>query len=85
MIKLPALAALASLALAVPAYASSGSADDATPTADATAKPKDKMVCQRINETGSRGYKKVCQTEAQWRAQQEQDKRNLQERDRSNR
>jgi len=39
------------------------------------------MVCQRITEMGSRGYKKICQTEAQWRAQQEQGKRHVQERD----
>ena len=80
MTKLPVLAALACLALAVPAYAA-GTADDAAPAADATAKPKEKMVCQRITEMGSRGYKKICQTESQWRAQQEQGKRNVQERD----
>ena len=80
MTKFSVLAALACVTLAVPAYAA-GTADDATPAADATAKPKEKMVCQRITEMGSRGYKKVCQTEAQWRAQQEQDKRNVQERD----
>ena len=43
------------------------------------------MVCQRITEMGSRGYKKVCQTEAQWRAQREADKHNVNERDRSDR
>ena len=42
-------------------------------------------VCQRITEMGSRGYKKVCQTEEQWRAQRESDKRNVSERDRGDR
>ena len=81
MVKLSILAACA-LVVAAPAVAGDETTP-ATPAADATAKPK--MVCQRITEMGSRGYKKVCQTEAQWRAQREADKHNVNERDRSDR
>ena len=79
MIKLPVLAALASLALAAPAYATDP--EDATPTAEAPAKPKEKMVCQRITEVGSRSTKKFCQTETQWRAEREAARRGVSERD----
>jgi hypothetical protein len=84
MTKLAILAALAGLTLAVPAYASE-TPDDAASTADATAKPKEKMVCQRITDMGSRASRKVCQTEAQWRAEREAAKRGVSERDRDDR
>ncbi len=81
MVKFSVLAACA-LVTSAPAIAGDEAAP-AAPAADAAAKPK--MVCERITEMGSRGYKKVCQTEAQWRAQRESDKRNVGERDRGDR
>jgi hypothetical protein len=81
MVKLSILAACA-IAISAPAVAGDG----ATPVAPTAAEPvKEKMVCQRIEETGTRGSKKVCQTESQWRAQQQQDKRNVTDRDRNDR
>ena len=72
MFKLIHLAAVAGLAIALPA-----TAGDGAPADDGASKPKEKMVCQRITEVGSRSSKKVCQTEAQWRAQREQAQRDL--------
>jgi hypothetical protein len=62
-------------------------ADEArTPIAPTVTVPaREKLVCQRIEEVGSRAYKKVWQTETQWRAQQKREKRGGDDRDRSDR
>lgn len=41
--------------------------------------PKDKLVCKRTQATGSRFYKQICKTAAQWDAMAEQQKRDLRE------
>ena len=81
MIKFSLLAACA-LVLGAPAIA--GDETTTVPASDAPA-PKEKMVCKRERELGSNLTTKVCQTEAQWRAQREADKHNVNERDRSDR
>jgi hypothetical protein len=53
---------------------SSGAIAQTAPAAKAVKDP-DRIVCQRIEETGSRlGGKKVCMTAAQWAAQRQADK-----------
>lgn len=60
------------LAIAVAAQSPGVMADDKqsqTQTTAAEAKPKDKVVCKRVAERGSRFTKRVCSTAAQWEQQ----------------
>ena len=49
----------------------------APPTSTAAAVPE-KMICRRIDQTGSRlGTKKVCMTRAQWEERTREDQREV--------
>ncbi|APZ99560.1 hypothetical protein BWQ93_14505 [Sphingopyxis sp. QXT-31] len=59
--------------LSVPALASPN--DEEAVAVD----PKDKLVCKRQQATGTRFFKKICKTAAQWDALAEQHRRDLRE------
>ena len=81
MLKISVVAAVAALGLALPAYA----ADTGASASEAAPKAKEKMVCERIEEVGSRSVKKICRPESEWRAERERAKHEVAERDRDDR
>jgi len=63
-----------SMSVALALLAGAQSAPLATPPA-AKIEDKDPVVCQRIEETGSRlGFKKVCMRKSQWAEQRNEDR-----------
>jgi hypothetical protein len=71
-----ALLVAAAFGQAAPALSNTAANTDAAPAADAPAPKKEKLVCVRERELGSNLTTKVCQTEAQWRAEREQSQDN---------
>jgi hypothetical protein len=69
------------LALGAPTAAAPGPTPSDRP--DEAAKSKEKLVCVRELYVGSRFPKKTCRTAAEWRAEREQTKRELDQRDRT--
>ncbi|HZG32434.1 hypothetical protein EAO27_17340 [Sphingopyxis sp. YF1] len=67
--------AVVPLLAGAPAIAS----DSAGSTEAAKANPKDRMVCKRTQQTGTRFKKEVCKTAGQWDAIAEQHRRDLSE------
>ena len=73
------LAAFAALTVALPAQAGDTQANTA---GDKAEQPKPKTICRRETFVGSNLPKKTCKTEAEWKAQDEQARRQFSERDR---
>lgn len=46
---------------------------------EATVNPKDRIVCKRTQQTGTRFKKEICKTVAQWEAMTEQHRRDVSE------
>jgi len=67
--------AAATLFAGAPAIAS----DAVSSTEAAKTNPKDRMVCKRTQQTGTRFKKQVCKTAGQWDAIAEQHRRDLSE------
>jgi hypothetical protein len=67
--------------MAAVAFAGGGfaaQAQDTAPSADATTRKAEKMVCKTVGETGSRLKRsKVCRTAAQWAEQRQIDRANI--------
>lgn len=80
-----AVGALALATTVVPAVAGASASDGAEATKAKSASDPNRVICRRVETIGSRlGSKRICQTAAQWAAQEAENRQDIERRQTTN-